>query len=121
MGLFLGAAALSGVWLVVHLFMGGREIARPLRESDALAPVVRDTQYLCWHFTSASIAAIALFFLLAALRAEPTFAVAGTILSAAFTVIGVGLVKPLGQSFAVLPQGWLFLPITLLGLWGLWG
>ena len=63
---FAAAGAIAGIWLVVHLFLGGREVARPLLASVELDPMVRDVQYLCWHFTSVGIAGIALFFAVAA-------------------------------------------------------
>lgn len=113
------AAIIAAIWCGVHLFLGGREIARPLRQSSQLDPMVRDTQYLCWHFTSVSIAAMSLFFFLAYFLKQPSYAVAGTILSAGFTLTGIGLVIAIGQSHKKVPQGWLFAPITALGLWGL--
>jgi hypothetical protein len=55
------------IWLAVHTFVGGRQIARPLVEAVELPPVVRHTQYLCWHFTTVAIACMAVFFLVAAI------------------------------------------------------
>lgn len=115
---FVLAAALSAAWLVVHIVVGGRQIARPLRAS-ALDPVVRDTQYLCWHFTSVAICGMAVFFALAAVSGIAAYAVAGVGLAAGFCVCGVGLVIAMRQRHADLPQGWLFLPVALLGLWGI--
>ena len=63
------AAALSAVWFGVHIILGGREVAGPLRGSD-LDPLVRDVSYLCWHLASWSIAATALFFGLAGLTLQ---------------------------------------------------
>ncbi|GAB5480570.1 MAG: hypothetical protein Pars92KO_03270 [Parasphingorhabdus sp.] len=117
--LYALAAIISAIWFGVHLFMGGREIARPLRQSVELDPLVRDVQYLCWHFTTVSIAAMSLFFFLAYFLGQQPYAVAGTILAAGFTLTGIGLVSAIGQSHRKAPQGWLFAPITLLGLWGL--
>lgn len=114
---FVLAAMLSATWLAVHLIAGGRQIARPLRAS-ALDPVVRDTHYLCWHFTSVAIGAMAVFFALAAASGIAAYGVAGMVLAAGFWLCGVGLVVALGQSHADLPQGWLFLPVAFLGLWG---
>ncbi|MEM1378349.1 MAG: hypothetical protein AAGG69_13270 [Pseudomonadota bacterium] len=117
--LFWAAGALAGVWFLVHLFMGGREIAQPLLEVTAIEPTVRHTQYLCWHFTSVSIASMAGFYAAAAVSGNAAFAIAGTVLALGFLVIGVMLVVRLGESHARLPQGWLFLPVAALGIAGL--
>ncbi len=116
---FWVAGALSAVWFAVHLFVGGREIARPLLLATALDPVVRHTQYLCWHFTSVTIATIAGFFFWSAYSGVSAFAAAGTVLALGFVVVGVGLVLGLKESHLKLPQGWLFLPVAGLGLYGL--
>ncbi|PWK60061.1 hypothetical protein [Roseicyclus mahoneyensis] len=115
---FTLAAALSAAWLALHLVAGGRQILRPLRLS-ALDPVVRDTHFLCWHFTSVAIGAMAVFFTLAAVSGIAAYGVAGAGLAAAFWLCGVGLVIALRQRHADLPQGWLFLPVAFLGLWGI--
>lgn len=115
------AAALSAAICLIHIFAGGKQIAAPLRATEALHPVVRDTNYLCWHLTTAGIAAIALAFTLATLTANPAYAVMGTILSGAFAATGLWLVPRIGQPYRHMPQGWLFVPATLLGLWGLLG
>ena len=112
---FAFAAFLAGLWLTVHLVLGGREIAKPLRHSVELSPVVRDTQYLCWHFTSCGIAVMAACFGVAAWTSNPTLAWPATALAASFAVTGIGLVSHIGQSHMRLPQGWLFVPVALLG------
>lgn len=117
---FTIASGVAALWLGVHLFLGGKEVARPLLASD-LHPLARDVMYMCWHFVSAGIAAIAVFFGLAAWLGDPAYGVAGTLLAAAFTVIGILIATLQGQSHLKMPQGWLFLPVAALGLWGLLG
>lgn len=117
--MFWAAAGLAALWCGVHLFMGGREVARPLRASPDLDPVVRDTQYLCWHFTTLSIACMAGFFAWAAASGQTAFAVAGTVLAAGFVLTGVSLVMAMGARHSDLPQGWLFAPVAALGVAGL--
>lgn len=116
---FAFAAALAWLWAGVHIFVGGRQIARPLRHSTALPDVVRDTQYLCWHLTSASLVLMGGFFAAAVVTGTAAFAIAGTLLAAAFAAVGIALVPGIGQRYDRLPQGWLFVPVTGLGLWGL--
>ena len=113
---FLLAAALSALWCAVHLFAGGAQIADPLRRSTTLDPIVRDTQYLCWHLTTVSLAALALLFLAA--TAIPAHGLSGTLLAAAFLVTGLWVARRTGQPLSRLPQGLLFLPVALLGLAG---
>ena len=115
---FAAAGAVAALWFAVHLIIGGRQIARPLVEAQTLEPVVRHTQYLCWHFTTVAIAGMAIFFGIAAMTGTVAYATSATLLAAGFFVVGVGLVVSLGESHARLPQGWLFLPVAALGLAG---
>lgn len=116
--LFLAAGGLSALWLVVHLFAGGPQIAKPLRETQELDSVARDTLYLCWHFTSVAIACMAGLFFWAALADSLAFATAGSVLATGFAVIGISLVIKVGGNHMQLPQGWLFVPVAALGLVG---
>jgi hypothetical protein len=119
--LFLAAAALSALWTVVHLFMGGAQVAGPLRQSRDLPAMVRDTAYLCWHLVSITLAIMAGLLLAAGLGASGAagLAMAGVALAAGFAAIGILLPLGIGAGYARLPQGWLFVPVAGLGLWGL--
>ncbi len=117
--LFGAAGGLAAIWLAVHTFVGGREIARPIIEAAELPSVVKHTQYLCWHFTTVAIGCIAAFFGLAMFTGIAAYATSATVLAFGFFVVGVGLVVALGENHARLPQGWLFLPVAGLGLAGL--
>lgn len=119
--MFTAAGMLAAFWLCVHLIAGGRDIAAPLLAAPDLAEDVRETQYLCWHFTSVAIASMAGFFLWAALAADPAYAVAGLVLSGGFAIVGIGLVVARRGKHLVTPQGWLFVPVAALGLAGLLG
>ena len=116
--LILAAAVLAGLWCFVHLIMGGREVAQPLLAAASLDPMVRHVQYICWHFTSVTIALMATFFALAYVTGVAAYAVCGLLLSTGFVVVGIGLVVKLGLSHSKHPQGWLFVPVALLGLGG---
>ncbi|MEM7076554.1 MAG: hypothetical protein AAF484_15795 [Pseudomonadota bacterium] len=116
---FAAAGALAAIWLAVHTVVGGREIARPLIEAVDLPAVVRHTHYLCWHFTTVTIACMAGLFGIATVTGIAAYAMAATLLAAGFFGVGVGLVVALGEAHARLPQGWLFLPVAGLGLAGL--
>ncbi|NNJ67060.1 MAG: hypothetical protein HKP54_03375, partial [Boseongicola sp.] len=40
---FWAAGGLAALWFCIHLFVGGREIARPLITATTLDPLVRNT------------------------------------------------------------------------------
>lgn len=113
--LFLwAAAALSGIWWAVHTFIGGREVAAPLKSSD-LPVIVRATAWLCWHLVTAVLAILTLLFAGAALFDMPGMTLAATLLVAGISVAGVLAAPALSVSYKVLPQGWLFVPVAALG------
>jgi hypothetical protein len=116
---FSAAGLLSLLWLIVHLTAGERTIALPLLKASELEMDVRETQYLCWHFTSVSIACMAGLFGAAAVMGTSALAVAGTALSLGFAIVGIGLVTLRGAKHSRVPQGWLFLPVAALGVLGL--
>ncbi|MEL6201689.1 MAG: hypothetical protein AAFR39_04950 [Pseudomonadota bacterium] len=116
--MFGTAGVIAALWFAIHLLVGGQQIARPLVKAQDLEPIVKHTQYLCWHFTTVAIAGMAIFFGIAALSGTVAFATAATLLAAGFFFVGVGLVVSLGESHGRLPQGWLFLPVAALGFAG---
>lgn len=118
---FFAAAGLSALWAGVHLVLGGRQVAGPLRATSdaALDPMARDTAWLCWHFVTGALILMALLFLGAALGGAT--GLSATALAATFALAGLILPPLMGQSYRVLPQGWLFVPVAALGLWGMLG
>ncbi len=114
--LIWSAAGLSFAWFGVHLVMGGREVAAPLVTDARLEDVVRYTSYLCWHITSSTLLLMAAFFAGAALFSLPGLLYAGTALAAGTALVGILIPLRFRISYGLLPQGWLFLPIVLLGL-----
>lgn len=117
---FASSALLSFIWFLVHVFVGGRQVARPLLDCD-LDPMVLQTQYLCWHLTSVTIAIMALFFAMAVWLDTAAYGVAGLILAAGFVLVGIGMVPLRGWSYKIVPQGWLFVPVVALAAFGVWG
>lgn len=116
---FASAAFVSFAWFLVHLFVGGKQVARPLLTSD-IEPIVLQTLYLCWHLTSVTIAIMAILFGIAAWLAAPAYGVAGLILAAGFALVGIGVVPLRGWTYKIVPQGWLFVPVVALAAMGLW-
>ena len=117
--LFGLAGGVAVVWLLVHIFAGGKDVVRPLLGEAGLDPVVRDTLHVCWHFVSVAIALMAALYFLAVFSSREEFAMAGTALAAGFATVGIGLVARLGARFRDIPQGFLFLPVAVLGAAGL--
>ena len=116
---FLIASALSFLWAAVHLFVGGRDTALPLRNAPFEA-VPRATAWMCWHFVSGTLVLMGAFFLAAAFG-ETGLGLAATLLAGIFVGIGFWAKGQMEVSFSELPQGWLFVPVELLGAWGLIG
>ncbi|MEM1364454.1 MAG: hypothetical protein AAGH82_01765 [Pseudomonadota bacterium] len=114
------AALLSLAWAVVHLFVGGRDCAKPLREDVALEPEARHTMWMCWHMVTATLFILALLFALAVLTGDPGIGLSATLVAAGLAIAGLMSVPALKTSFRVLPQGWLFVPVVLLGGYAFW-
>lgn len=118
--IFLMAGIGSVAIAALHVFAGGPQIAAPMVRSEALHPVVRYTNYYCWHLVTISLVLLAAAFLWPAFDpAAWEVAVFGTVMAGGFSIWGLVLVLAKGQSFVQMPQGWLFLPIAVLGAWGL--
>ena len=116
----LGAAVLAALIVAVHLFAGGRDVARPLLQSTELDDTVRFTLYYCWHLVSITLVMMFLGFAAAALSSSfAALGLAATAFSVAFAAYGVWLAPKSGQGFGKMPQGLLFIPQSILGLIGL--
>lgn len=116
----LCAAILAGIWALVHLIIGGRQIERSLSSDQSLEPVVRETMLYCWHLVTGFLILMTVFLGLGAWGNE-TMALAGTLMATSTAMTGIVLAPMRKISYAMLPQGWLFVPIAALGSWGLLG
>lgn len=117
--LILLAGGASGIICLIHVFAGGRHIARPLLGARDLHDVPKYTQYYCWHLVTIVLAAMSLAFLYAAFSAGARdVAMVMGVIAAAFAVFGLLIVPITKQSYRQMPQGWLFLPVALLGIAG---
>lgn len=112
------AAVLSLGMVLLHTFMGGRVIAAPLLASD-LPGVPKYTSYFCWHITTLALAGLAIMFAYAAYQPEGRD-VAGmaVLLTGSIAVFGIVMPPRLRLKYKNHPQGWLFVPVALVGLWG---
>lgn len=55
----IAAAALAALTTLVHLFVGGRQVAKPLLETSEINSLVKFTHYFCWHIVSIALAVMA--------------------------------------------------------------
>lgn len=120
--LLLAAAGLSAVVCLIHTFAGGRIIAVPLLKARDLHPVPKYVTYYCWHIVTIVLAMIAVMFAIAGFRTESLdLGWAATALTAAFCLLGLAVPPLKKQKYTHMPQGWLFLPVVVLGILGVTG
>lgn len=116
----LAAALLAAATTLIHLVLGGREIARPLLRAPDFPNVPRYTLYYCWHLVSITLAGMALAFLFAALPGgSRLLGWFGTIGAAMFALLCLVINRRFRRRAWHHPQWALFLPIAAIGLAGL--
>ncbi|RMB08742.1 hypothetical protein [Eilatimonas milleporae] len=117
---FAIAAAFATFNAGLHFFLGGKTIARPLLEATGLPDKVRCVQYFCWHIATLTLILQAVLLGVAAVApAETGLAIVGTAVAASVGLLGIGMPPFLQIGYGTMPQGWLFVPVTGLGLAGL--
>lgn len=119
---FLTASATSFAITLLHIFGGGPTVAAPMLAAKELDAVVKYLNYYCWHLVSISLTLMAAAFAWSGLVDDAwEAAVLGTVTATAYFVWGLALVIIKRQRFRDMPQGWLFLPVAVLGLFGIIG
>ena len=114
------AAALAVFNTGLHIFAGGKTIAKPLLAAKTLTDQVRCVLYFCWHIATLALLLQAILFTIAAIvPTENRIALVGTTLAAAIGLLGIAMPPFLGVSYKTMPQGWLFVPVAALGIVGL--
>jgi hypothetical protein len=121
MNLWLLAAGCAALLLdLVHIFLGGREIHRPMLASHWPEPA-KAVWSVVWHAVTAVMALGGLALIAAAFLPSQAFALSvlpiGLFLSVAGLFIGYGLIR-LG-TVRILPQWVAFLAISVLAVIGL--
>lgn len=108
------SAALILAWFLVHTFVGGAEVAGPLRGSDLPISVMAPA-WMVWHMVAGLLLFLAVLFVWAAQKGSDDMMRVAAAISA--VLAGAGLISaPLtGAGFGLLPQGFLFVPPALLG------
>lgn len=64
---FWAAAAMSAVTFLVHTFVGGQRVAKPLLADVSLPKASKWLNYYCWHLVTITLAAMAIAFAAVAL------------------------------------------------------
>ncbi|WDI32913.1 hypothetical protein PUV54_06840 [Hyphococcus flavus] len=117
-GLIFIALTLAVTMTLVHFFIGGRLIARPLLESD-LETLARMTLYLCWHGITIVLAGMALLYADALFwRKDPNSARLASGLAAAFFFLIWFVIAAFGLGPLQLPQWIVFAPMAVFGALG---
>lgn len=115
----VAAAVLSALVCLLHTFAGGRAIAVPLLKAKDLHPVPKYVSYYCWHIVTIVLAVNAALFGIAGLYPDSfELAWVATFFAASFCLLGLAVPPMKKQSYKNMPQGWLFLPISVLGVLG---
>jgi hypothetical protein len=118
----LSAGLLASATALVHIFLGGKDVARPLLRSS-VDEVVKLTLYACWHLVSVALVLSSLvllvngfgFYLSAGMVAFVS--ALWIIFGGVFLVVTLCVAQPRG--IFRFPQWALLVPVGLLGLWGL--
>ncbi|ACT60159.1 hypothetical protein [Hirschia baltica] len=105
--------------LILHVFVGGKLVAKPLLKGDAAEAQVRYTQYFCWHVVTIWLAVLAVGLGYAACHMNSDdiaiLLSGGAILSALWGLILPPAVK---QKYSQMPQGVMYVLIGAPGLYG---
>lgn len=108
------AALLAAIWAAVHIFIGTNEAVTPLMTSD-LPDVARGALALVWHMLSLLLVVLAGTLAIASWKQIPAAMWAAVAQATALAMIGLVLPPLMGFGYGLLPQGWLFVPVVLLG------
>lgn len=112
---FLVAGVVSLVNAAAHTFLGGREVADPLKAVSEMDEMPKWVLYYCWHDVTLVLWAMAGGLLWGAfVPSGLDVAVFVGLLALGFAFWGLLLVPRVGQSYRVMPQGWLFVPVVVL-------
>ena len=104
------AAGLGFVWFLVHTIIGGREAAKPIRNSD-LPDIVRMPLWMCFHMMTAILFMLPVLVLWGWHGQMPGMLWAAFSINGCVAIVGIVAQLTLRAKFVMLPQGYLFLPI----------
>lgn len=113
------AGVASAFTALIHVFLGGPEIAVPLLLAKDIADVPKYVNYYCWHIVSITITAMAVGFMWASVDVRQTgLAWSWTVVALLYTLWSVLLIVMKQQNALHMPQWVLFGIISMLGVMG---
>ncbi|MEO0613337.1 MAG: hypothetical protein AAFY83_08495 [Pseudomonadota bacterium] len=116
---FLGAGIAAALVALIHLVLGGREIARPTLTLCEMPSVVRYTNYFCWHLVTLALTLMSTGFFYSVHPGHPPEPAAAALLfSCGSALLCFGVNFRFGLNHAHHPQWALFLPVAALGAIG---
>jgi hypothetical protein len=117
---FAAASLLALLTFVVHTFVGGIYVVRPLLAVEGLTRASRWLNYYCWHMTTLTLVVMTAMFAYAA--CEPgarAFGLLFTAMAAASSALCIGVAIKGGVRPYRFPATSLFAAVAAAGLWGL--
>jgi len=119
--LVIAAAAMSALTFIVHTFVGGVVVARPLLADTGLPPTSKWLNYYCWHITTVVIAFIAAGFIWLALHpGDPILLIGLSSLTAALSALSLAVALKASIAPLRFPSTSLFALTSALGWAALW-
>jgi hypothetical protein len=114
------AAVVSLITFLVHTFVGGYQVAKPLLNAPNLQEQVKLTTYYCWHITTILLLVMTgAYAYVALLQFDIPLTVTVTSIAAGCALLSIGLITVLKLEPLDYPQWIFFIPITLLAVLGL--
>lgn len=105
--------------MLIHLFAGGPEIARPLLQSDDIPDVAKYVNYYCWHLVTMTIGAMSVGLIWASIDVSQTGLMwMWTVMAVLFTLWSLVLIRWKTQNIWQMPQWTLFGLISVLAIAG---
>ncbi|MEM1086766.1 MAG: hypothetical protein AAGH90_03485 [Pseudomonadota bacterium] len=110
------AGVLAALTCLIHTFIGGREVARPLLSASDLETIPRLTSYYCWHLVTGTLALMSAgyFWLTWTFETGLVWGLLG--LSVIFAILPFAITLKQRVSLSVLPQWVFFLPLSGLSI-----
>ena len=117
---FWAATFMSVITFIVHTFVGGPVVAKPLLENDSLPIASKWLNYYCWHITTIFTFTMGWGYAYVALHPDrPELVVFMTVLTGAFAILSIAVASKGNINPFRFPSTSLFSAVSLLGLAGL--